>query len=390
MARAPFNHGLFSVISLTFVSLLGFPVISPALPSVQAALGISTQNVGWIMAAYSLPGLIFMPIVGLFADRFGKRRVIVPSLVLFSLAGSACALAPDQETLFVLRFIQGIGACALSALNVALVGDFFTGHNRVRVMGFVGATQNVGSGLLPLLGGTLAAIAWFYPFLVSLLGIPLGLYLLFATENSPPLKKKETRAFLGHAWNNLMDRRVLALIFMTVGFIFVGFGAFVTYLPVFMKDQFAAAEVLIGFILSSRAASGALLATQLGRIVQLLSYRFLISVSFLVLAIGMVAVTFISSPWALIFTAVCYGGSFGIVRPSLQVLLLDGAPEDLRGTFSSANSFGLRLAQTISPVAAGAFLAIGTFDQLYILAAILSVLMAIFAMTSIALRPSDS
>lgn len=377
---------MFAVISLTFVSLLGFPVVSPALPSVQAAFGISTDKVGWIMASYSLPGLFFTPFMGLLADRFGKRKVTVPSLVLFSLAGSACAFAPDQETLFALRFVQGIGACAIATLNVAMVGDYFSGHDRVRVMGFIGATQNIGSGLLPLLGGILATVAWFYPFLVSLLGLPMGLYLIYATKDRPQAERKETKAFLGHAWNNVMDWRVLSLVFMTMGFIFIGFGAFVTYLPIFMNDQFAAAGMLIGFILSARAVSGTLLATQLGRIVKVISYRALITASFLVLGVGMLAVSFVTSPWALIFTAVCYGGSFGIVRPSLQVILLDGAPEDLRSTFSSANSVGLRLAQTISPVMAGLFLTVGNFDQLYITAAVLCLLMAIFAFTTPSLK----
>ncbi|MDP6260051.1 MAG: MFS transporter, partial [Rhodospirillales bacterium] len=229
MPQFRFNNNIFMIISLTFTSLLGFPIISPALPAARDALSISTENIGWIMAAYSLPGLLFMPLSGLLSDRYGKRRILFPSLFLFGLAGGACSLAPDQETLFFLRFIQGIGASALSTLNVAMVGDLFKGPDRMRVMGFVGATQNIGSGLLPLLGGVLAAVAWFYPFGVAMLAIPLGLYMNFALEEvkreNPP-EKTGTRAFLGHALSQLNNRIVIELVFMTGGFIFIGFGAF--------------------------------------------------------------------------------------------------------------------------------------------------------------------
>jgi sugar phosphate permease len=91
----------------------------------------------------------------------------------------------------------------------------------------------------------------------------------------------------------------------------------------------------------------------------------------------------------IIFTAMCYGGAFGILRPSLQVILLDHAPDDLRTTFVSALNFGLRAAQTIAPVMAGLFLIHGTYGGLYITAAIFAGLMALFALTAVSLTPSS-
>ncbi len=390
MPQFRFNNNIFMIISLTFTSLLGFPIISPALPAARDALSISTENIGWIMAAYSLPGLLFMPLSGLLSDRYGKRRILFPSLFLFGLAGGACSLAPDQETLFFLRFIQGIGASALSTLNVAMVGDFFKGPDRMRVMGFVGATQNIGSGLLPLLGGVLAAVAWFYPFGVAMLAIPLGLYMNFALEEvkreNPP-EKTGTRAFLGHALSQLNNRIVIELVFMTGGFIFIGFGAFVTYIPLFLKDTFDSPAVLIGLIIASRSTMGVLTASQLSWLTRHFSYRTLIFSSFFATSVGMAWVPFADNVWMIIFTAMCYGGAFGILRPSLQVILLEHAPEDLRTTFVSALNFGLRVAQTTSPVFAGLYLIIGTYNGLYITAAVLAGLMAIYSLTAVSLRP---
>jgi MFS family permease len=392
MLSLTYNKNLFMIVSLTFTSLLGFPIISPALPAVRDALGISTENIGWIMAAYSLPGIFFMPLSGLLADRYGKRRILFPSVFLFALAGGACAFAPNFETLIFLRLLQGIGASALSTLNVAMVGDYFKGQDRVRVMGTIAATQNIGSGVLPLAGGALATIAWFYPFGSSLLAVPLVIYLIFAMEEvrSESISEKSgTRAFLSHAWSKLNNRIVLELVFMTGGFIFIGFGAFITYIPFVLKDNFGSPEILIGLIIAARSTMGVIMATQLVRLTQHFSYRTLVFCAFLTMSAGMAIVPFAQSQWTLILTAMCYGGSFGIIRPSLQVLLLNHAPDDLRSTFASASNFGLRVAQTISPVGAGFILITGTYSTLYIVAAVLAGLMALFALTAVSLRPID-
>ena len=170
------------IIFLTFASLLGFPIIAPALPSVRDAFNISTSDIGLVMAAYSAPGIIFIPIMGILADRYGKKKVLLPSMLLFAVGGTACAVANNTETLLLFRFLQGIGACALATINVSWAADLFEDDERIKIMGYIGATQNIGSGILPIIGGVLASIAWFYPFLISLMVLPLGMYLLIFME----------------------------------------------------------------------------------------------------------------------------------------------------------------------------------------------------------------
>ncbi len=156
-----------------------------------------------------------------------------------------------------------------------------------------------------------------------------------------------------------MDRRVIELLLITGFFIFVGSGAFVTYTPFFLKDSFATPEILIGVVLAARSISGVIIVTQLSKFTERYSYRALISSAFAALGIGMVIVAFLPNVWAIIITAIIYGGSFVIVRRSLQLLLINIARADLRATFASAGSFFLRLGQMIAPIAAGFMLALG-------------------------------
>ena len=377
------------IIFLTFTSLLGFPIIAPALPSVRDAFNISTSDIGLVMAAYSAPGIIFIPVMGILADRYGKKKVLLPSMLLFAFGGTACAIAQDTETLLLFRFLQGIGACALATINVSWAADLFDDDDRIKIMAYIGATQNIGSGILPIIGGFLASIAWFYPFLISLMALPLGIYLLvFMEEESQEKidKSVNTRSFITYAWQHLNDRIVIEIVFMTGAFIFIGFGALITYLPIFLKDTFNTPETIIGIIVGSRAVMGVITATRLSIITKYFSYRIIIFISFITVAVGMLIIPYSSNQWVIILTTMCYGGAFGLLRPSLQYLLLEHAPTNLRSTFASASNFGLRLSQTSSPIFAGLYLTFGSFEELYILAAILAIFMAIFSLTATSLR----
>jgi ACDE family multidrug resistance protein len=295
-------------------------------------------------------------------------------------------LAPDLDWVLGLRFVQGIGGSSLVSLNFALAGDLFQGRERVRATGNIAALQNVGSGLLPILGGALASIAWFWPFALPLIGIPIGIYIIYFLEPTETKSDTGTRAFLGYAWHHLMDRRVIELLAMTAGFIFAGFGAFVTYMPLYLKDTFATPEILIGVVLAARSVSGVIVATQLSKFTERYSYRTLISGAFVALGTGMVIVPFLPSVWAVMLTAVIYGGSFAIIRASLQLLLIEIAPSDLLATFTSAGSFFLRFGQTIAPIAAGFMIVLGGYQALYFAAAAFAFLFAGYAATAVVLR----
>ena len=194
MGRLQFSHGLNIVITTTFVSLLAMPIVGPALPVVQEKFGISNRDIGWVvMSAYTLPALIFVPIFGYLADRFSKKAVLLPTMILFSLCGGAISLAPNTETIIALRFLQGIGASAIATLNIALVPDLFSGRDRLTVMGWTGVVQGIGSGLLPLIGGLLAFLIWYLPFMAALMGLPVSLSFIFISKISRREKKTKKR-----------------------------------------------------------------------------------------------------------------------------------------------------------------------------------------------------
>ena len=238
------SHSFNIVISTTFVGLLAMPVIGPALPVVQTEFYISNRDIGWIlMSSYCLPALIFVPLFGYLADRYGKKAILLPTMLLFSLCGGAIGLAENTETIIILRLLQGIGASSIATLNTALVADLFSGRDRVAVMGSTGVVQGIGSGILPLLGGLLALITWYIPFMTALIGLPVALYVYLYLENTRPHKVNQKQSYVAYAWVHLADRRVIELCFFTFAYIFVGFGAFVSYVPSFLATAYGTGPV---------------------------------------------------------------------------------------------------------------------------------------------------
>jgi len=366
------------IISTTFISLLGMPVIGPVLPVLQDVFTINNRDIGWmIMSSYTLPALFFIPFTGYLADRFGKKNILIPSLFLFAVSGSLISLAQNADTVIVLRFIQGLGGSALLTLSPALVPDLFQGQERVKAMGYTGVTQGIGAGLLPMLGGLLASVTWYLPFLTAVIGLPIGLYLIIHLKNVRPGVLPKTGTYIRHAYENLVNKDVLQLCFFTFGYVFIGFGAFISYIPSYMNTTFNTGTILIGIIIATRTISGSICSAVLNKITTRFSSRTLLVFSFVLLMLGMSAVPLTGRIEAVVFLALAYGAGFGIVRPLIQVLLFEISPENLRATFSSANGTALRIAQTFSPLIAGLVVAGLGFQMLYYLAAGLSFLMVI-------------
>ena len=376
------------VMGVTMVTLLGMPIITPSMPATQVALGISDQDIGLIMTVYSLPAVVFVPLFGLLADRYSKKWVVIPSLVLFTIGGFAFS-ATDFETLLWLRFIQGIGASGISGLAIGLVGDYYKDTDRTRVLSNVSVLQNVGSGLLPVTGGALALVAWHVPYMVGFLAIPLALFALFVMKPGDNVPAPGGRALLGHAWRHISDRRALELMGMTGGFILVGFGAFVTYIPIFLDSTFGTGALFIGIIVAARSVSGALMSTQLLRLLRMLSPRRLVATAFLVQSAGLAVVPFLPNDWSVVIAALAYGAAFGVVRPALQIMMLENAPEDLRATFGAGITVSLRVAQVIGPFVAGLVVGTWGFEPLFFGAAIIPLFLAVYALNAVALKPAN-
>src|SRR5690625_7908636 len=101
---------------------MGVSSIAPALPSIARTFSVTNDQIGLLITFYTLPGIILTPILGVIADRYGRKRVVIPSLFFFGIAGTACDFPTPFEQLLLLRAPQSMRRAFLGALGAALIG----------------------------------------------------------------------------------------------------------------------------------------------------------------------------------------------------------------------------------------------------------------------------
>jgi len=148
-------------------------IANAGLPVLAQALGAPFEHAQWIVLAYLLAITSLIVGAGRLGDLFGRRRVLLGGIALFTAASLACGLAGSLAALVVARALQGLGAAAMLALAVALVGETIPKERTGRAMGLLGTMSAIGTTLGPSLGGALmTGLGWRAIFLVNL---PLGL-----------------------------------------------------------------------------------------------------------------------------------------------------------------------------------------------------------------------
>jgi MFS family permease len=157
----------------TLLAALGTSSANVALPSLQQAFGAPFAMVQWVVLAYLLAITTLVVSAGKLGDLAGRKGLLLVGLTVFTMASAACAAAPTLGWLIGARALQGVGAAAMMALTMALVGDSVPREKAGSAMGLLGTMSAVGTALGPSLGGALVA-RYGWPA-IFLLNVPLGM-----------------------------------------------------------------------------------------------------------------------------------------------------------------------------------------------------------------------
>jgi EmrB/QacA subfamily drug resistance transporter len=170
-----------------FMVVLDVTVVNVALPSIQSDLGIAFATLPWVVTAYTLAFGGVLLLGGRAADLFGRRRVFVAGLVVFTAASLASGLATSTAMLLATRGLQGLGAAMLSPAALSLLTELFPeGAARRRALAIWGAVGAGGAAVGVLVGGALiAAFDWRAVFLVN---VPVGITLLLVAPRLLPAR----------------------------------------------------------------------------------------------------------------------------------------------------------------------------------------------------------
>ena len=338
---------------ITLMAVMGVASVTPAFPKIIRDLGISSTRIGWLITVFTFPGVILTPVLGVFADRYGRKRILIPSMFLFGIAGGACALSRDFNLLLIMRFFQGIGAASLGALNVTIIGDLYSGRELAAAMGYNASVLSVGTASYPAIGGALAMVAWYYPFALPLLAIPMGFVVLFLLENPEPRNDQHLKTYFRNVLKSLKNRQVVGIFIASIVTFIILYGPLLTYLPLLLADSFNASPLTIGLFISIMSIITAFTSSQLGKLTKKFSEKTLLKTTFLLYGLAIFLMPLLPKLTAFLLPAVIFGIAHGLNIPCFQTLLARLAPMEYRGAFMSLNGMVMRLGQTLGPLLMG-------------------------------------
>ena len=193
----PTSFTLLTVLLSSMVILMGAAAVAPSLRGIGEFFGQSESTTALVIGLPALSVAVFGFAMGALADRFGKARVLFISLAIFTAMGVIPFFLDDFLLILVCRFLLGIGLTGISSASTALIGEYWTGAQRMKVIGYQSAAIGVGGFVLETLGGTLADIGWNYPFLIYLIGIIIIVCGIFSVRE--PAHDRSAAADYGEA-----------------------------------------------------------------------------------------------------------------------------------------------------------------------------------------------
>ena len=352
-------------------------VIAPILPEMVQQLHFDPGLAANLVTIHCLTIGLFSPPLGILADRVGRLRVLVPSLILYALFGIAGAFIHTLEPLLVMRGLLGAASGGIAAASLGLLASMYEGEARSQALGYATTTLTLTGIAFPLIGGWVGSLHWQYAFYLYGLGLPLALLAALLLKEKSPAKSREKATakdsavklttVLGHPYT---VRILLALTLASVAMY-----AVVIYAPLYLKETIGASTVLNGLVLATRAIGAAAISAVGIRWLE----KTLGTAKAIALGCGLMAVTLTTIPllhqltWILL-AAVLFGVGFGIVLPTLYGTLANLAPTEQKSSVLAMGTGVGFLGQFLSPILLAPVLGYGGLEGVFYAAALISLL----------------
>ena len=392
---------LLIILWISVVGTMGPNVASPALPAMTTPLGVGDGSIGLVMTAYTLPAMVFVPLTGVLADMYGRRVVIIPSLLAFGLGGVAIGFAEviaapipltGFQTVLGLRALQGAGVAGFMALTVTLLGDLYTGASGTTAQGLRVGSNGLGGIVIPIVAGVLTGLAWYAPFFLYGLAfvVAVGAFFLLP-ETVSGIEEgsgvQETLLLYARSLRaELDDLRMAVLISGGFARDFVRY-AVITFVPLFAVRVLGASFAEAGAILALRGVASVIISPMTGSITTRFDHRWALLLSLVLSGASVAVLPLVPSLFVLGALVATYSVGDAIFSPVIK----DAVTHATEDQYRSGVVGGMQLlkygAQTASPAFFGLVLALSSFDALFWIAAAVS---ATYALAVFALLGSQS
>jgi len=354
-------------------SVLAAIMISPALPGMAEAFKDTADADFLVRLILTMPALfvaIGSPFIGGLLDRWGRKPVLMVSLIVFVLAGSAGFFLDTLALILVSRALLGLAVAGIMSGFMTLIIDYFEGKSLNRFLGLNGASVCLGGILGLVASGFLADIGWRYPFLIHLVGVLIFLGVVFFIDEPNESEKKNSKTLGGVG----LPYKKLAPVYATAFMCTLLFFIFPAQLPFYLVAGNDINSSQVGMALALPTIVGLIFALLYKRINDLLSFKAIASVIFMSYAINHLVVS-ISSDYAVVIFGLLFGGiGMGLLSPNNSSWLASLTPVEVRGRAVGLLTSCIFLGQFFSPIVTQPFVSSVGLNDTFALMALASLL----------------
>ncbi|CAM2944556.1 MFS transporter [Paenibacillus sediminis] len=346
------------LVALAFIPLimtLGNSMLIPILPQITHELGITSLQVSLFITVYGVVAIFLVPVAGYLSDKFGRKVVIIPSLIIAgaggALAGGAAWLGSGGSSLYWIilggRLLQGIGAAGAFPIVIPLVGDMFKDEKEVsKSLGIIETSNTFGKVLSPIVGALLGSLLWYLPFMAIpvLCLISLMLVIFFVKVPKQQKEAPSLKRFLHSIVDIFKEKGRWLYAIFAIGCIgmFLIFGVQV-FLSNELEDRYNIHGVVKGLVLAIPLGMLCLASyftgKKIGKNKKLMKWIGFTGMA--MSAVSLFGAGFLYNIYLMIGLFVISGIGLGIILPCLDALITEGISKEQRGTISSLYS-GMR------------------------------------------------
>lgn len=337
-----------------FISFIGISLVIPVMPTIMNEMSLSGSIMGYMVAAFAIAQLVFSPIAGKWADRFGRKIMIILGLILFSSSELLFGIGQTVEVLFLSRILGGISGAFIMPAVTAFIADITTETTRPKALGYMSAAINTGFIIGPGIGGLLTEFGTRTPFFVAATFAIVAVIISFLFLKEPNRKEKEGELAAEHRSGlKYIFIPMYFFAFLLLFFNSFSLASFESLFSLFVDHKFSFTPTDIAIIITGGGLVGAVaqvllfdpLTKRWGEI-RLIRYCFIIS------ALLVFMMTIVNSYWAVMITSCFVFIGFDLMRPALTTYLSKYAG-NAQGMVGGMNSMFTSLGNIFGPIIGG-------------------------------------
>ena len=338
-----------SISSIPLVMTLGNSMLIPVLPVMENEIGISPFQSSMIITIYSIVAILLIPLAGFLSDHIGRKKVIIPSLIITAIGGLISAWAGwkmdnPYSIILIGRALQGVGAAGAFPIVLPLVGDMFKTDEEVSSsLGLIETSNTLGKVLSPILGSFLAGFVWFIPFFSIPIFCLVSILLMWFLVKTPNKRQEPIpfKTFINNIkdtfknnWKWLYAVFIIGIILMLVLF------AVLFYLSDTFEKVYDIKGVKKGLFLAIPLGALCLASYITGKFIKenKVLMKWITFSGIVLLAVSIVMLSFSKAMWLMLTLFVLSGIGIGVGLPCLDAFITSGISKEERGTVSSIYS----------------------------------------------------